>query len=249
MNEPSASSPRPRSSRSGRKDSGRLVAGALGLFSVLLIALALPLLGHSLIAQRSIDTVERLKSGRFVPTADLEAALNAIGPVIPDRPPIGDRLANQAILSLTLALRIPDSDPEKIAYLEDSLSLIRARLARAPADTHSWARLALAEYLLNGPSEEALAALEMSHRTGPYEYFALRSRLELGLILWPFAGEDLRAATALQAALLWEMPRDRNWLVRAFELWPPGVQARVLGEFEARGRDEDFAAALTMMSD
>jgi len=244
----SASSPRPKSGKPRKKESGALVAGAFGMFSIALIALSFPLFADSVVAQRSIETVDRLKSGRIIPTAELEAALRAIGPVSPEHPPIGDRLANQSILSLTLALRIPNSDPAKIEYLEDSLSLIRARLARAPADTHSWARLALAEYLLNGPSEEAIAALTMSHRTGPYEYLALRSRLELGLILWFFAGDDLKEATVLQAALLWEMHRDRNWLVRAYSAWPEEVQARVLTALEARGRGEAFTAALTTIS-
>lgn len=239
----SASSPRPNSGKSRKKESGALVAGAFGIFSIALIALSLPLFADSVIAQRSIETVNKLKSGRFVPIAELEAALSAVGPVAPDRPPIGDRLANQAILSLTLALRTPDSDPAKIEYLENSLSLIRARLARAPADTHSWARLALAEYLLNGPSEEAIAALTMSHRTGPYEYFVLRPRLELGLTLWSFLDEDMRRSTALQAVMLWQTP-DRNWLLRTYPGWPEETRTSILSQFEAAGVAEQFREGL-----
>lgn len=222
---------------------------SFGLFCAGVIAISIPLFWDSVIAQRSITTVNSLKAGEFVSTRQLEAALTAIGPLDTENPPIGDRLINQGILALTIALRLPDSEPQKSELLSAAIALTEARLERAPADTHSWARLALAEYLLNGPTDRVYGALGMSHETGPYEYYALKPRLQLGLTLWPLLDDRLREQTVIQAVMLWQVPRERVWLAEQCRDWAPDFHQRLHAALEARGQAQAFADRLTQFCD
>lgn len=200
------------------------------LFCAFVIWMAAPVFWHSVIAQRSIETINAMKRGDDVSTERMMATLEAIGPVDVDNPPIGDRLINQGILSLAIALRLSPSDSQHIAYLSQAKALAEARLRRAPADTHAWARLAMAEYLLNGPTELAIEALRTSFQTGPYEYYALMPRLELGANLWPLLDEEMRADTATQAAMLWRVRNERWVVVRKFVDFPSGLQLMIAAE-------------------
>ncbi len=173
-------------------------------FGVALIAfglyvgwLATPIVRDSLMAQHSIDTIAALRRSEQVPDSQVRDALAALGDI--DERATGDRLIDQGILTLVLAQRLSEDAPARIELLLDARDLAEARLERAPNDTHAWARLSYAEYLLNGPSELAISALGRSLDTGPFEYYALWPRLRLGVVLWPFLDQELRDATMAQA--------------------------------------------------
>lgn len=189
--------------------------------------MAVSLFWDSLVAQKSIDTIVALKQGDEVSEARLRATLEAIGPVELDPPANGDRLINQGILTLALALQLPADDPEGFELLRQAIALANARLREAPGDTHTWARLAYAEYYLNGPSELTFDALRISHLTGPYEYYLLWSRLELGILLWDQLDEDLKQMTVMQAVVIWRVQGDRQQLVWYFFQMPDAAQAGV----------------------
>lgn len=217
-----------------------LPAGLVVVFCAIVIWLAVPVFWHSVIAQRSIETINALKRGEAVSTERLIETLEAIGPVDVDNPPIGDRLINQGILTLAIALRLPPTEQEHIDYLTQARALAEARLRRAPSDTHAWARLAMSEYLLNGPSALALEALRTSFQTGPYEYYALTSRLQLGANLWPFLDEEMKRDTATQGAMLWRVQRERRALARIYLECPEELQQRILEQIALRPDGDEF---------
>lgn len=203
-----------------------LMPAAVVVFCGFVFWLVIPIFWNSLIAQKSNDTIIALKHGPVVSEARLRATLQAIGPVDLSRPAIGDRLVNQGIMTLTLALRLGGNDAERVEFLQQAKDLAQARLREAPADTHTWARLAFAEYYLNGPSEVMLNALRMSHLTGPFEYFVLWPRLKLGVLLWGLLDEGLQQMTITQAEMIWR-EGGRIVLARYVGEMPEAPQARI----------------------
>ncbi len=237
-----------RGHREGRSSAVRssipafLIPFVVVVFCGFVFWLAFPLFLNSLIAQKSIETIAALKQGQDVSEARLWATLEAIGPIDPDRPAMGDRLINQGILTLALALRLPANDTERFDLLRQAAELAESRLQEASADTHTWARLAVSEYYLNGPSELTFEALRMSYATGPSEYYLLWSRLRLGIFLWDQLDEDLKQNTIAQAVLLWRVPHDRRQLVRYLFDMPEDAAARISEQLQEMDDHEAFQA-------
>ncbi len=218
------------------------IAGALALLSLGTIFLAAPIFWHSLMAQASIETVRSLRAGDDVSEQELRQALQSIGPVRLDAPANGDRLVNQAILSLELALRLPGGSDEQIELLTNARALTEFRLREAPADPHAWARLATASFILDGATPETVAALRMSHQLGPYERYALATRYWLGVTMWNALDDELRVATGVQAVMLWRR-YDRAYVVQNYWRLPESGRTVLRTAFEPTPyRDQFFAA-------
>ncbi len=105
--------------------------------------------------------------------------------------------------ALALLLRARQQDAADNEFLADSLTGLKAGLARAPANAFAWTRLAYAETLLNGPSPAAAAALRMSLVAAPYEPRLLTVRLELCLRSWDYFAPADRVLVGAQIRTAW----------------------------------------------
>ncbi len=220
----------------------RYLAIALIAFGAFVVWLALPVVRDGLVAQSSIQTIAALRRYEHVSDNEIRASLEALGPI--SEAATGDRLIDQSILSLVLAERLNEDRPERVALLVDATRLAQARLDRAPNDTHAWARLSYGEYLLNGPSELAVTALRRSFETGPVEYYALWSRLRLGVLLWPFLDEAMRAQTLDQARTALRTGGGAYRLAQFYFKMPGEIQVELLRHVQGAQGQDDFAAFL-----
>lgn len=210
-----------------------LIAAGFFAFSMFVIFFAAPIFWNSLLARNSHDTIVEMKRGEDVLNSELRAALAGLGPAGGVHAASGDRLVDQATLSLALALRIPRDDPERSGLIAQTIELAEHRLRRAPADTHSWARLAMARYLNDGTGEAAISALRNSFRTGLYEYHALWPRLQLGVRMWSHLDDPMQLQTAAQGAALWRVSEERSHLVAFYDEMPPLAKARLIEALSA----------------
>jgi len=91
-------------------------------------------------------------------------------------------LALLKLLQSQLAVDVPTVDAERL--LAESVEAQQASLAKAPAGSNGWARLAYARYELAGLTPGARDALEMSLLTGGIDLPLLSFRLYLMLREW-----------------------------------------------------------------
>jgi hypothetical protein len=85
-------------------------------------------------------------------------------------------------------LEIPEEERAlALIYGQES---IQNALARDPAHSHSWARLAWYSYLLDGPSQEVLARLKMSIYTAPAKRNLIFWRIRMAGMCRDFWDQD-----------------------------------------------------------
>lgn len=162
----------------------RAILGASGVVAgALLIAMAVPLAGASLIRLPAEATVNALYEGRPSATSDLRRVLAREEAARAWRDQADGALARGlAHLLLSEGAR---SDETALDHLRAAETALESGLRRAPARAHGWMRLAIARYRLGRPDEQVVAALAMAMRTGPRETRLAMVRAELILRLWP----------------------------------------------------------------
>lgn len=108
------------------------------------------------------------------------------------------------LVELKLALADKTLTPEAVeASLERAAESLARSVSMGPVNPYAWTRLALAEYLLRGPSERAAGYLTQAILTGRVDPALALVRLDTGLVLWEhFAAAD-RSLVQEQARLAW----------------------------------------------
>jgi hypothetical protein len=104
-------------------------------------------------------------------------------------------------------LEIPEEERAlALIYGQES---IQNALARDPAHSHSWARLAWYSYLLEGPSEEVVANLRMSIYTAPAKRSLIFWRIRMAGLCRDFWDQDFENLLIRQLNLAWRIsPRE-----------------------------------------
>ncbi len=104
-------------------------------------------------------------------------------------------LSDLALLEL-LQFELAEDElaPDAQRLLTESLEALEAGLAKAPAGSNGWARLAYARYMRSGLTEGARDALEMSLLTGGIDLSLLSFRLHLILSEWDALGPEFQHA-------------------------------------------------------
>jgi hypothetical protein len=109
--------------------------------------------------------------------------------------------ASLSDLALLKLVQIRPGDalaPEGVQLLMESLAVQEASLARAPANTDGWARLAYARYRLSGLDEASRDALAMSILTGRLERAPMVFRVQLILREWEALDPEMQALGSVQ---------------------------------------------------
>ncbi len=116
-------------------------------------------------------------------------------------------------LLLLQATQIDPADPRRSALARQAAEALREGLVRAPAQPHSWLRLAYARVIETGPSPEIAALLARSVEAGPFVGEITISRLELLLRTWHDLSPDLRSYARKQVRYAWK--NDYRGLIKA----------------------------------
>ncbi len=183
----------------------------------IIMPVMLALLGAGLLALAVPRAVAALVS---LPGGPVLARVQAMEPVGPEALDIligaedaalawvdsGRRRTDRA---LALLLRARQGDAVRDKFLADSVAGLRSGLARAPANSFAWTRLAYAETTLNGPSPASASALRMGLITAPHEPRLLMVRLELCLQSWDHFAPADRALVDNQIRAAWRRAPDR----------------------------------------
>ena len=108
---------------------------------------------------------------------------------------------------LQAAARVRD-DSRRADLAGQATAALREGLLRAPAQPHSWVRLAYARTLETGPSPEVAALLAQSYAAGAFVGEITLSRLELLLANWNDLAFDVRVFTGKQVRYAWTHEKD-----------------------------------------
>jgi len=102
-------------------------------------------------------------------------------------------------LARLLAADDPDLDDEaRRALLKGAVDAIENGLALAPGDGYVWARLAIARYSLDGPTEGVAEALTQSVLITEFDRRLVFDRLDVAFAVWDRLPMDIRAMFARQ---------------------------------------------------
>ena len=114
-------------------------------------------------------------------------------------------------------LEIPEE--ERALALIDGQESMRNALARDPAHSHSWARLAWYYYLLDGPSKEVVAKLRMSIYTAPAKRSLIFWRIRMVGLCRDFWDQDFENLLIRQINLAWRIsPRELSSVVSGTDM-------------------------------
>jgi len=114
-------------------------------------------------------------------------------------------------------LELPEK--ERALALIDGQESIQNALARDPANSHSWARLAWYSYLLDGPSEEVVAKLKMSIYTAPAKKSLIFWRIGMAEMCRNFWDQDFENLLTRQIYLAWRIsPRQLSSAVSGTDM-------------------------------
>ena len=105
-----------------------------------------------------------------------------------------------------------DVSPDiRTAWLQRSKADLELALARAPARTMDWLRLATTMQSLDGPSRAAIGPLMMSIKTGPWLEAAFFSRLRLIVDNWAYFSDEQKVEVRSAISGMWRRSRDRRY--------------------------------------
>jgi len=99
------------------------------------------------------------------------------------------------------------------ARLEAAETLLIDGLARSPANTYPWMRLAHVRTLLNRPPRDIVVAVMASIWASPHEARLVVSRLDAVLTYWPLLSIDDLDIVRQQSRFAWTIPEARQPLV------------------------------------
>lgn len=207
-----------------------LLAGAL------LLALALPIAGASLIRLPAGPVLEDIRAGKAVSAPALRRARAILRRALAWREqPRG--YFDLALLHLATAQSA--GDDRRNRHLRAAERALLRGLALAPVKPAAWSRLALVRYRLARPSSDVVAALRLAIATGPDETALAPARAELILRLWPRAARRIdRAALRDQLRLAWRVD-SRFTRVAARASGRPDVLRRALAGSRDAARRRD----------
>lgn len=196
-----------------------LLRGLLAICGVVLVYQGLPVALSAYQAQKADAVVNKLR--RIEPTTmqAVKAGLDALDKAV-SLDPVAGRYLQRSELETTALLTANierELTPEnRTALLNQSKADLELALARAPARTLDWLRLATIIEVRDGPSRAVIPPLMMSIKTGPWLEAAFFSRVRLIIDNWAYFSDEQR--TEIQSAVtgMWQRSRDQRyfaWLV------------------------------------
>jgi hypothetical protein len=106
------------------------------------------------------------------------------------------------------ALRAPEDESRRPALLA-AVGAIETGLALAPNDGYAWARLAIARYYLDGPSDGVADALTQSLLIAEYDRRLVFDRLDVAFAVWDRLSPETREVVRRQVGYGYHVSPNR----------------------------------------
>ena len=194
-----------------------LLRGLMAISGVVLVYQGLPVALSAFQAQKADAIVTKLRRVEPVTTSAVQAGVEAMNNAVSFEPVAGRYLQRSELASsgaLTPGIGVnPDI---RTGWLQRSKVDFELALARAPARTMDWLRLATVMQSLDGPSRAVIGPLMMSIKTGPWLEAAFFSRLRLIVDNWAYFSDEQKAEIQSTASGMWRRSRDPRffaWIV------------------------------------
>ena len=179
-----------------------------------------------------------------MPDQAVAEIFETLGPIDLEHLPAGNLLIDQGIFTLAQALRLEETNVERVELLIQAKALAEERIRRAPQDAHAWMRLSQAEYFLNGPTGLVFEALDHSFVSAPFEHDLAWPRLRLGILLWSFLDENSQSHTMHQSSILWRLHGQQVQVAAFYRNMPPDAQASMRHLMDVEGEGMMFQRIL-----
>lgn len=189
-----------------------LLRGLLGLAGAILIYAAWPVAQGAWQAQKADAVIDKLRNGRPVRLAEIDAAITALNYAVAADPVAGRRLQRSELVAggaLTPSLGI--AVEQRVIWLQNAEADLVAGLGSAPARGVAWARLASVRQGLQGTSRGVVDALLMSIDTAPYLNTIWPARLRLILDNWVAFTPEERVRMEAYVVMTWRLSLEKRY--------------------------------------
>ena len=189
-----------------------LLRGLMAISGVVLVYQGLPVALSALQAQKADAVVTRLRRVEPITAPAILAGIDALNRAVSLEPVAGRYLQRSELESGGALTDKVEITPEvRTAWLQRSKVDLELALARAPARTMDWLRLATTRQALDGPSRAVIGPLMMSIKTGPWLEAAFFSRLRLIVDNWAYFSDEQKAEVRSAASGMWRRSQDPRY--------------------------------------
>ena len=184
----------------------------MAISGVVLVYQGLPVALSALQAQKADAVVTRLRRVEPITAPAILAGIDALNRAVSLEPVAGRYLQRSELESGGALTDKVEITPEvRTAWLQRSKVDLELALARAPARTMDWLRLATTRQALDGPSRAVIGPLMMSIKTGPWLEAAFFSRLRLIVDNWAYFSDEQKAEVRSAASGMWRRSQDPRY--------------------------------------
>lgn len=189
-----------------------LLRGLMAISGVVLVYQGLPVALSAFQAQKADAVVTKLRRLDPITAPAVLAGIEALNRAVSLEPVAGRYLQRSELESggaLTETVEV--SQDIRTAWLQRSKADLELGLARAPARTMDWLRLASTRQGLDGPSRDVVGPLMMAIETGPWLEGAFSARLRLIVDNWAYFTDEQKLEVRSATSGMWRRSRDQRY--------------------------------------
>ena len=189
-----------------------LLRGLMAISGAVLVIQGLPVALSAFQAQKADAVVTKLRNYNPIAAPAVLAGIDALNRAVSLEPVAGRYLQRSELESGGALTQSVDVSPDiRTAWLQRSKADLELGLARAPARTMDWLRLATTRQGLDGPSRDVVGPLMMAIKTGPWLEGAFSARLRLIVDNWAYISDEQKVEIQSAASGMWNRSRDRRY--------------------------------------
>jgi len=114
------------------------------------------------------------------------------------------------LLQLVMAQRAGIKSEKGKQLLSESIDRLSYGLARGPANSFAWARLASALYLRDGATDNVIETLRLSYQTGLLADKLIPFRTNFSLSLWDLLDDEMKNSVIRELQYFWHTSWDNQ---------------------------------------
>ncbi|MBS0537530.1 MAG: hypothetical protein JSR47_02160 [Proteobacteria bacterium] len=188
-----------------------LLRGLMVLGGAILVYQGLPVMRASWQAQKADAVVMKVRRGEAVTLPEVNAGMAALNRAVAANPVAGRYLQRselEAAAGLMQSLKL--SEAERLALMKQSRADLELGLARAPARSIDWLRLAVMREAIDGPGRNVLTPFFMSLETGRNIEPIWRVTLHVIVNNWAYFSDAQKAELQTYVTTMWRYTSDQR---------------------------------------
>lgn len=181
------------------------------LGGAILVYQGLPVMRASWQAQKADAVVMKVRRGEAVTLPEVNAGMAALNRAVAANPVAGRYLQRselEAAAGLMQSLKL--SEAERLALMKQSRADLELGLARAPARSIDWLRLAVMREAIDGPGRNVLTPFFMSLETGRNIEPIWRVTLHVIVNNWAYFSDAQKAELQAYVTTMWRYTSDQH---------------------------------------